>query len=239
MICIGITCDSEIITDSRGCPSSRYFLGREYAQSVRQAGGIPILITPEKSSEVTTILSKLDGVVISGGDFDIPPEYYGAQNSDKLGAFQVERTAFEKTLVEACLKERIPVLGICGGMQLLNVVCGGTLVQDLSYRPKTDEHQQPEDKRQPFHSVALEPSSKLSELCGIRQLQVNSTHHQVIETVPDSLLASGIAPDGVIEAIELKGEQFALGVQWHPELLNGEEHQKIYDGLVQACRHGG
>ena len=122
-------------------------------------------------------------------------------------------------------------------MQLLNVVCGGTLVQDLSYRPNTHEHQQPEDKRQPFHSVALEPSSKLSGLCGVTQLQVNSTHHQLIDKVPQSLLVSGTAPDGVVEAIELKDEQFALGVQWHPELLNIKEHQKIYDGLVQACRH--
>ena len=138
-------------------------------------------------------------------------------------------------MVEACLHQKIPLLGICGGMQLLNVVCGGTLIQDLTYRPNTDEHQQPKDKRQPFHSVVLEPSSKLSRLCGVSEIQVNSTHHQVIDAVPESLLASGIAPDGVVEAIEWKGEQFALGVQWHPELLNLQEHQEIYNGLVRAC----
>lgn len=235
MIWIGITCDFENLPDSRGRPCPRHVLNQEYAQAIRRAGGLPVLLTPGKPGEVQELASKLDGVIISGGDFDVPPDYYHSQKSDKLGALQPQRSTFEKELLIACLQRELPLLGICGGMQLLNVVCGGTLVQDLSLRPNTDEHQQPDNKRIPFHSVSVAPSSKLFELCGVKELQVNSTHHQILGSVPDSMLVSAVAPDGVVEAIEVKAAHFAVGVQWHPECLNSQEQQGIYKGLIRAC----
>jgi len=235
MIWIGVTCDFETIVDSRGAPAPRYILGEAYTTSILNAGAFPLMLPHGDLKLVPEILDKIDGLVISGGDFDVPPSYYGAAPKPGLGKLQPQRSDVERALIEGCLKKGTPLLGICGGMQLLNVVCGGTLHQDQAHRPDSLEHQQQNDKRETSHEVNVVPHSRLHQLTGATRLEVNSTHHQLLDAVGDTLEATGVAPDGVVEAIEWRGESFALGVQWHPESLPMEAHQNIYRGFVAAC----
>lgn len=233
---IGITCDFEIITDRRGAPSPRFVVPAAYVTAVVKAGGDPVLLPHVGASRAQSYVDLLDGVVIAGGDFDIPPAYYGEEPRSKLGALLEERSDFERGVLTNALQRNLPVLGVCGGMQLLNVVMGGTLHQDLSEREATGVHVQPHDKREPAHPVTIAPGSLLAKLTGKAAITVNSTHHQVVKSVGKGLIASGIADDGVIEAIESTRYRYVIGVQWHPEVLSAPEHAALYRGLVEAAR---
>ncbi|MEM6533415.1 MAG: gamma-glutamyl-gamma-aminobutyrate hydrolase family protein [Myxococcota bacterium] len=230
---IGITSDFETITDRRGAPSPRYVCSQSYVSAVVAAGGQAVLLPHE--GPVLESLDDLDGLLITGGDFDVPPSYYGETPRKGLGTLIEARSAIERDLCRAALDRKMPLLGICGGMQMLNVVCGGTLYQDLSEREGTDEHQQAHDKRQPAHSVDLAAGSVLARLFESDSLTVNSTHHQVIRDLGKGLIASAVAPDGVVEGIELT-EGFAIGVQWHPEAILDRSHLPIYRAFVDAAR---
>ncbi len=233
---IGITCDFETVIDRRGAPSPRFVTPAAYVTAVAAAGGDPIVLPHVAPERAEAYLAILDGLVIAGGDFDVPPRYYGEEPRPGLGKLLEERTAFEHRLLELALRRDLPVLGVCGGMQLLNVVLGGTLHQDLSERPGTGVHVQPHDKRQPAHDVKVATGSLLARVTGATSIAVNSTHHQVVNVVAKHLTASGVADDGVVEAIEGPHYRYALGVQWHPEVLNAPEHAAIYRGLVDASR---
>lgn len=236
MTLIGITCDRDTFTDSRGAPAPRFFCPESYVRAVAGAGADPLLLPSPLPERAADLLGRLDGIVVAGGDFDIPPSYFGEAPHPKLGRLQPERTASEAALLLTALARDIPLLAVCGGMQLLNVVQGGTLYQDLGSRPGTGAHEQPGDKRHPSHLVKVAPGSLLAKWCGGLELQVNSTHHQVIARVGSGLLVSGQAPDGVVEAIELSAARFAVGVQWHPEALASAEQLGLYRGLVAAAR---
>lgn len=229
---IGITSDFETVTDRRGTPSPRYVCSQSYVSAVVAAGGRAVLLPHE--GPVIDALDDLDGLLITGGDFDVPPSYYGETPRKGLGTLIESRSAIERDLCQAALERHMPLLGICGGMQMLNVVCGGTLYQDVSEREGTDEHQQPHDKRQPAHSVELASGSLLARIFDGSSLPVNSTHHQVLRELGKGLLATAIAPDGVIEGIELS-EQFAVGVQWHPEAIGDRSHLPLYRAFVEAA----
>jgi len=215
----------------------RYELPRAYADAVLAAGGLPILL-PHAAEAAGAYLALLDGLVITGGDFDIPPELYGEVRRPACGQGRPARTAFEKDLLEAALAARLPVLGVCGGMQLLNVVRGGTLFQDLAADAAIRGHEQPPPKDVPSHDVVVAPGTQLAALVGPGTLQVNSTHHQAVRDPGAGVLVSARAPDGVIEAIELPDLRFALGVQWHPEATTRHDrrHAAVYEGLVAAAR---
>lgn len=235
---IGITCDRETAIDRRGCPSPRHLIGDDYVDSVTAAGGDPILVPNRDLSRVEAYLAIIDGLVISGGEFDVPPAFYREESRYGMGNLQQERSAWEQALLKAALANDMPVLGICGGMQLLNVHLGGTLYQDLSERPDTLKHEQPQDKHQPDHEVSVTEGSLLAEVTQTMRLEVNSTHHQLVREVPCLALICSIAPDGVIEAIEVPSHRFVLGVQWHPESLRAPAHQRIYGALIEAAKHG-
>ncbi len=230
---IGITCDAETIIDRRGVPSPRYVSPQVYVEAVRAAGADPVLLPYLDLSRVEPLLARLDGIVISGGDFDVPPEYYGEPMRAARGV-NLARSGFEKALCTAALAQDKPLLGICGGMQMLNVVAGGSLFQDLHERPGTAAHEQPHDKRQPQHSVEIVPGSRLAAIFARRSLEVNSTHHQILKDLGRGVVATARAPDGVIEAIELPGQRFALGVQWHPEAMADDVQWAVYQALVAA-----
>jgi putative glutamine amidotransferase len=227
---IGLTLD---VDDAR----TRYALGTPYVDAVLAAGGLPILL-PHAQDAAAAYLALLDGLVVTGGAFDVPPELYGEARRDVCGVTRPERTAFEKDLLEAALAARLPVLGICGGMQLLNVVRGGTLHQDLVADAALSGHEQPAPKDVPSHEVQVAPGTLLADLVGAGPLRVNSTHHQAVRDVGAGVLVSARSPDRLVEAIELPDLPFALGVQWHPEAVVRHEarHAAIYGGLVRAAR---
>jgi len=226
---IGVTLDADEA-------ARRYELPRAYADAVLAAGGLPILL-PHAVEAAGAYLALLDGLVVTGGAFDVPPELYGEAPRTECGPTKPERTAFEKDLLEAALAARLPVLGVCGGMQLLNVVRGGTLHQDLARDAGLPGHAQPAPKDVPSHAVAVAAGTQLAALLGAGELRVNSTHHQAVKDAGTGVLVSARAPDGVVEAIELPDLRFALGVQWHPEAVASHEprHAALYRGLVAAA----
>jgi putative glutamine amidotransferase len=227
---IGLTLDHD---DADG----RYELKRRYVDAVLAAGGLPILL-PHDRAVAGAYLALLDGLVVTGGAFDVPPELYGEARRPECGRTKPERTAFERDLLEAALAARMPVLGVCGGMQLVNVVRGGTLFQDLVADAGIRGHEQPPPKDAPVHEVDVSPGSALAALVGAGGLRVNSTHHQAVREPGAGVLVTARAPDGVVEAIELPDQPFALGVQWHPEavLAHDPRHGAVYRGLVDAAR---
>jgi putative glutamine amidotransferase len=227
---IGVTLDR----DETG---QRYELKRAYADAVLAAGGLPLLIAEGDEAVAGAYLSLCDGIIITGGAFDIPPERYGEQRRPQCGPTQPERTEFEWALCEAALDARIPLLGICGGMQLMNVVRGGTLYQDLETELHV-QHEQPLPKDVPSHELEIMPGTLLASLVGPAPLPANSTHHQAVRQPGTGVLVSARASDGVVEAIELPDSPFALGVQWHPEAVIpfDARHAALYHGLVAAAR---
>jgi putative glutamine amidotransferase len=227
---IGLTLDAD---EGRG----RYELKASYVDAVILAGGLPILL-PHAPAAAAAYLALLDGLVVTGGAFDVPPELYGEARREECGPLKPARTAFEKDLLEAALAARLPVLAVCGGMQLLNVVRGGTLYQDLAADAGIAGHEQPAPKDAPSHLAAIVPGTQLAALVAAESLPVNSTHHQAVRAPGAGVLVSARAPDGVVEAIELPDLPFAIGVQWHPEAVarHDPRHGALYRGLVQAAR---
>jgi putative glutamine amidotransferase len=231
-----------ITPDFAQAPSSppKYEVKVAYAEAVLRAGGLPFVIPySDDPTTVDAFLDRIFGLVVTGGAFDIPPAAYGEQPREGLGTLKPGRTAFETALMQAALRRNIPVLGICGGMQLLHVLLGGTLFQDIRREmPSARDHEQQHDRTQPAHPVEVKEGTHLAELLGKGQIMVNSTHHQAANRVPDGEVVSAVAPDGIVEAIESKGHVFAVGVQWHPELLvhTVPAHLSLYRGLVQRAR---
>jgi putative glutamine amidotransferase len=216
--------------------SGRYEQPRAYADAVRDAGGLPLPVPCGDPSLAAEYLALCDGLLVAGGDFDIPPERYGEVRRPGCGPSRPGRTAFEEAMATGALAAGMPVLGVCGGMQLLAVVRGGALHQHLPDDLGVS-HEQPPPKDVPSHAVAVEPGSLLARLVGLQSLQVNSTHHQAVSRPGTGVTVTGRAPDGVVEAIELDGHPFALGVQWHPEALASRDPRQlaILRGLVQAA----
>jgi len=226
--CIGLTLD----LDERG---GEYRLARAYADAVLSAGGLPVAI-PYGVEAAGAYLALCQGLVLTGGAFDVPPERYGEARRPGCGPEKPERTALEWALCEAALAGRIPVLGVCGGMQLMNVVRGGSLYQDLLADAGVGTHEQPPPKDVPSHPAEILPDSLLARLVGREALPVNSTHHQAVRRVGAGVLVSARAPDGVVEALELPDLPFAVGVQWHPERLVHDPRQRgLWRGLVEAA----
>lgn len=227
---IGLTLDA----DDAG---RRYALQASYVDAVLAAGGLPILL-PHAQDAAGAYLALLDGLVLTGGAFDVPPELYGEEKRGVCGPTKPVRTAFEKDLLEAALAARLPVLAVCGGMQLLNVARGGTLYQDLPADAGITGHEQPAPKDVPSHDALVAEGTHLAALVGAGPIRVNSTHHQAVKDPGQGVLVSARAPDGVIEAIELPDLPFALGVQWHPEAVIPHDPRQaaLYRGLVQAAR---
>jgi putative glutamine amidotransferase len=227
---IGISLD---VDDGKG----RYELKRTYVDAVLGAGGLPILlpfVAPEVADEY---FDALDGLVLSGGAFDVPPFLYGEEPRPACGPLVPERTDTELRLLRSAIEGGLPLLGVCGGMQLLNVALGGSLHQDLPTDLGIRIHQQPAPKDVPSHDVEVVAATRLAALTGAGRLRVNSTHHQAVKSVAPGLLVSARAPDGVIEGIELPGHPFAVGIQWHPEsaLRHEPRHASLYQGLVRAA----
>ncbi len=226
---IGLTLD----VDQAGVT---WTLKRAYAEAVTSAGGLPLPL-PHLADAAPELLALCDALVVTGGDFDVPPELYGEARRPACGPARPERTAAELALLRLALASDLPLLGVCGGMQLLAVALGGSLHQDLEADLGLGGHQQPRPKDVPSHEVVVAAGTLLAGLVGAGSLRVNSTHHQAVRQPGRGALVSARAPDGVIEAIEVPALRFALGVQWHPEAAGRHEprHAAIYAGLVAAA----
>ncbi|HET7786913.1 MAG TPA: gamma-glutamyl-gamma-aminobutyrate hydrolase family protein [Myxococcales bacterium] len=234
---IGITPDLGHTTGRPGRPSlPRYELKQAYADAVLAAGGLPIVLPyADEEDAAAEAIEICDGLVVTGGAFDIPPELYGAVAGARMGPLKPGRTAWEQRVLRAALQADIPVLGVCGGMQLLAVELGGRLYQDIREEvPGALDHEQKGDPRHPDHAARVLPGSALEAIVGKRELQVNSTHHQAVSDAGGAK-ACALAPDGIVEAIEVPG-RFVLGVEWHPELLEAPEHLALYRALVDRAR---
>jgi putative glutamine amidotransferase len=229
---VGLTLD----VDEAG---ATYLLQKAYVEAVTAAGGLALPL-PHQPGAAPELLALCDALVVTGGAFDVPPELYGEARRPACGPARPERTAAEQALLELALARDLPVLGVCGGMQLLAVVLGGALHQDLEADLGVAGHQQPAPKDAASHAVTVAPGTLLASLAGAGSLAVNSTHHQAVRDPGRGAVVAARAPDGVIEAIEVPARRFALGVQWHPEALARHEprHAAIYAGLVAAAGGG-
>lgn len=209
-------------------------LTHDYLRRVHEAGAIPVMIPPLGELPVA-LLDRVDGLVLTGGE-DVEPARYGQAPSPELGTVDLRRDALELALAAEAAKRGMPVLGVCRGMQVLNVALGGTLIQDLpSERPSEIPHRQEAACTEGSHPVSLEAGSRLAAIAGSESLFVNSFHHQAALAVAPSLKPVAWAEDGVIEALEAK-EAFMIGVQWHPECQDGEFTSRLFTAFVEACR---
>lgn len=239
---VGVTADVVEPDGKRagGFGEPTLFLAERYCRAVQAAGAIPLILPASISAKaIHRLLDRLDGVVISGGNFDIHPSYFGEKPIRQLGAIKSERTEFELELTDAALKKDLPVLGICGGAQAINVALGGSLYQDIAAQlPHASEHQQSAKKHIGGHRIQVRPGTRLHAILRTQSLEVNTTHHQAVKKLGRHLIVDAIAGDGVIEGIESTRHRFVLGVQWHPEALAPRRpvQRRIFAAFVTACR---
>ena len=239
---IGITADlSPAQRNSNGVRrEASHFLPHRYCRAVENAGGVALIVPAMNSNAaVRRLFDLVDGLLISGGDFDIDPSYYGEKPIAGLGVIKQERTEFELDLAMAALKRDLPVLGLCGGEQAINVVLGGTLYQDIpSQLPQAGNHQQSHKKEIGGHRITVHERTRLREILRRRRVEVNTTHHQAVKQIGKGLIVNATAEDGLIEGIESERHSFVIGVQWHPEVLalRYEHQRRIFSAFTAACR---
>jgi len=213
---IGITLDNEKPGKYSNFPW--YAIRKNYLHSIEKFGGIPFPLY-HSSTNIQDIFSLTDGIIITGGNFDIDPILYGEINQDSR-SIKDERTKFEISICQMCLDNNKPILGICGGGQLLNICCGGTLIQDIKkFKSNSLQHEQLNSRDQTSHQVTIKANSKLYKIVKEENISVNSAHHQAIDKLGNDLIVSGVASDGIIESIENIKHDWCIGVQWHPEFL--------------------
>src|SRR5260221_4210410 len=231
---IGLTLDAD--APSGLAKSPRYSIRENYCGAISSAGGIPICL-PHGINEVGALADRLDGLVVTGGAFDIDPTLYGDNTRHVTVATKEGRTTFEWAITQAMLERDKPVLGICGGEQLLNVMLGGSLIQHIEDVVQGNVlHEQPNPRDQAGHAVSLTKGSLLHRICGGERLMVNSAHHQAVKAVGPGVIANAIADDGVIEGIEDPRKKFCIGVQWHPEFVVDAGDAELIGAFVAAAR---
>ena len=230
---IGITLDSEAPGGYSNLPW--YALRENYADAVTAAGGLPLPL-PHEPDQAGDYLELIDGLVITGGAFDVDPALFGAGERHPTVITKDRRTAFELAVTRGAIERDMPVLGICGGQQLLHVVLGGQLIQHIPDEV-TDAlaHEQPNPRDEPGHSVAVTPGTLLHRIVGRDSLDVNSAHHQAAKGEPSGVKINAVAPDGVIEGIEATDKTFCLGVQWHPEYGVSAGDANIFRAFIAAA----
>jgi putative glutamine amidotransferase len=214
-------------------PKLEVALATLYPEAIERAGGIPIIVPLLRPEAIDSLLDRVDGVCLPGGP-DVQPSIYGQEPHPSLGPTEPRVDAVELALVRAADRRGLPILGICRGMQLLNVVRGCTLHQHLPEVAGDQlQHRQPEHGSITTHRVETAPHSRLRETLGGPWLEVNSFHHQGIDALGQDLIATAWAEDGTIEAVENPGSRMVLGVQWHAEGLR--DHDPLFELLVAAA----
>jgi putative glutamine amidotransferase len=211
------------------------------AAAIERAGGLPVLIPASLQQEtLRAIYERLDAVLLPGGG-DVNPSQYKSEVNAELYSVSDARDAMELSMAKWALADDLPVLGICRGIQLLNVAMGGSLVQDIPSKLHSDLRHDLEgdEPRNTFlHEVQLKADSRLATILGDTQFKVNSIHHQALREVAPNAKVVGTAPDGIVEAIEVPDKHFIMAVQWHPEdLLDDDERmEKLFKAFVDAAK---
>lgn len=216
------------------------FLRDRYVHAIEATGGIPLILPPlaSPSKSARSILERIDGLLLTGSGPDIDPEIYGERRRFPFKTVHPKRFLLEMELVRQAKKKGMPILGICGGMQLMNVAAGGSLYQDIKGQiPKAMQHQR---GGKPAHLIEVKKGTLLSKILKGNRLRVNSAHHQGVKQVAPGYVVNAEADDGVIEGIEAVGYPFVLGVQWHPEFLNPDDQSAtLFKAFLKvAARHG-
>lgn len=231
---IGITLDSEQPGGYSKFPW--YALRQNYCEAVARAGAVPVVL-PHEAHLAETYLDMIDGLVVTGGAFDVDPRLFGANERHSTVVTKDARTAFELSVTKGALARDMPVLGICGGQQLLHVVLGGRLIQHIPDAVKDAlAHEQPNPRNEPGHDVEIVKGTLLHRIVGVDTLPVNSAHHQAAADAPAGVVVNARAPDGVIEGIEAPAYRFCLGVQWHPEFSITQGDRMIFEAFAAAAQ---
>lgn len=229
---IGLTLDSEEPGGYSKFPW--YALRQNYCGAVAAAGGVPLPL-PHEPDLVGRYLDLIDGLIVTGGAFDVDPALFGDASRHDTVKLKTARTEFEFALIRGAHQRDMPILGICGGEQLLNVVLGGTLVQHIPDDfPAGLAHEQANPRNEPGHDVVVTPDTLLHRIVGAGRLPVNSAHHQAIREPAPGCIVNAVAEDGVVEGIEDPTRRFCIGVQWHPEFAINPGDVRLHQALIAA-----
>ncbi len=234
---IGITLDNAVNGAKLSySPKPWYALRKCYSRILEEKGAIPILLP--YNEDIDSLIDLIDGLLIPGGDDDINPELYGEKINSKYVNINDPRASFELKLIAKAKAKKIPVFGICNGMQIMNVFYGGTLYQHLPDEYKTDiEHAQKVPSHIATHEIIIDQNSELGKIAKTERVMVNSTHHQAIKKLGPNLIVSASADDGIIEGIEDASYPFMVGVEWHPEHLNSELDHNLFKEFIEYAKN--
>jgi putative glutamine amidotransferase len=228
---IGVTTDIVRHPEEEG--QRAYAARRNYVDAIAGAGGMAVLL-PYDADRAPDYLARIDGLLVTGGRFGIPPEWYGAA-ARAAPVLKPDRSLAERAFMSAALALDMPLLGVCNGMQLLGVMHGATMIEHIAddVRDALD-HMAPDKPGEGHHAVEFQPDCALSDIVGVGSTRVNSVHRQAVRAAPGFRVAA-TAADGVIEAIEIPGRRFCHGVQWHPEYLVSAADAAILEAFVRAA----
>ena len=211
---------------------------RDFSKAITEAGGLPVIIPINEPDLIKKYAEVIDGLVLAGGQ-DVSPHLYGEEKREVTHATSPERDKAEMALIEEMMERNKPILGVCRGMQLLNVIFGGTLHQDLSERKDTcEKHVQDIPADQAIHQVKVDPNSYLGTVLP-EELPVNSLHHQIINELGEGLRATAVSEDGVIEAVESEDpDQNFIAIQWHPESTHATDPHSLvlFEDLIERSK---
>ncbi|MFQ5676210.1 MAG: gamma-glutamyl-gamma-aminobutyrate hydrolase family protein, partial [bacterium] len=224
-----------ITTYGRG-KNGRFSLPAEYLDSVRQAGGLPIALTPGET-RIDRLPNLIDGLIFAGGEDIDPAKYNGNASHPSVTGVDAERDSFELALAEHILATSLPTLGICRGSQLLTLATGGTLIEHMPDEFGNAIVHRGADGEEVDHQVQIQPKSRLAQIVGTTNLTVKSKHHQGMRTIPDAWEIAAHAPDGSVEALEHRSHPWMIAVLWHPEMSpRDNNNQNIFKALIEASR---
>ena len=227
---IGITTDYQ---DKDHCYSKFpwFALRRNYVQSIEQFGCTPIILP---ITDIEPDLDFIDAIIISGGDFDIDPKYFGESITSSRVKINANRTVYEFKIIDHFIKNKKPILGICGGAQLINVFFKGSLIQDIDSKI---QHEQLNPRNETSHEIKLTNDSLLQKLTSKKTIFVNSAHHQAVDNIGENLIIDAYANDGIIEAFHHSKLPYCVGVQWHPEFLITDFDFNIMKDFVEHAKN--
>jgi len=221
-----------------------YCVGRKYIDAVELAGGLPWVVTGADPADLPELLDHADGVLLTGSPSNVDPSHYGQALHDAHQPLDPLRDRWTLPLVRLALDRGVPLMGICRGLQEINVALGGSLLQAVQETPGRNDHRAPQDvplevEYGPAHPVHIQPGGLLEQLLEQREIQVNSIHMQGVDRLAPGLRAEALAPDGLVEAFSLpEASHFLLAVQWHPEwhAADNPHSQRMLSGFGAACR---